>query len=63
MTRPEPYGMPDSSAYPIAAGVPDSGVGDDQVGVGRVLAGQPAADLDPGGVHRWPEIGVSGRAR
>ena len=25
--RPALYGMPDASAYPIAAGVPDSGTG------------------------------------
>ena len=27
MTRPCPYGIPDASAYPMAAGVPDSGTG------------------------------------
>ena len=42
---------------PAGLGVADRGRGaglgnrDDQVGVGRVLLGQPAADLDAGGVH------------
>ena len=42
---------------PRGLGVPDGGrrarLGhrDDQVGLGRVLLGQPAADLDPRGVH------------
>ena len=50
LTRPDPYGMPDSSAYPIAPGVPGLRGRDHEVGLDRVLAGQPAADLDAGGV-------------
>ena len=55
--------MPDSSAYPIAAGVPDSGHRDHQVGLDGVLAGQGLAHLDPYRVQPSAAMMVSGRAR
>ena len=43
--------MPDGLRVADRRRRPDSGHGDDEVGVHRVLRGEPAAHLDPGGVH------------
>ena len=54
MTRPD--AVRDAGRLGVADRGRRAGLGhrDDQVGLDRVLAGQPAADLDPGRVHAAP---------
>ena len=62
-TRPRSYGMPDSWAYPTAAGVPDSGTGITMsASAGCSLANRRPTSTRVACTFR-PAMVVSGRAR